>query len=106
MTWSAGFQAAAASNNRAPRYLVQTMPADGTGDVVRLYSSHPWFGHVQAVLADQCSVSWGSIQFPSMQISGSSCSIALQADRVDMRNVRLGTIVRVVVVLGGNIEPV
>ena len=106
MTWPVSFQNAAQSSSRAPRYLVQTMPADGTDDVARTYSSAPWFGHVEAVLADQCSISWGEIQFPSMQYSGSSASIALQADRVDMRNVRIGTIVRIVVVLGGDVEPV
>lgn len=49
MTWPVSFQNAAQSSSRAPRYLVQTMPADGTDDVARTYSSAPWFGHVEEI---------------------------------------------------------
>jgi len=85
---------------------VETVPVPGAAAPARFVSSAPWPYHIEALLVDECSISHGSIQFPSMQVSGSACSLAMQPGAVALEGILQGTIVRVSVALGDRVEPV
>ena len=106
MTWDPVWAARAKSSNRSPVWLVETVPVPGAAAPARFVSSAPWPYHIEALLVDECSISHGSIQFPSMQVSGSACSLAMQPGAVAIEGILQGTIVRVSVALGDRVEPV
>jgi hypothetical protein len=106
VTWAEEWAQKAARLNRSPIYLVRTLPAPGVGAPSRFISSAPWPFHTEALLLEECSISWGSLQLPSMQIAGSSCRLAIADGAVSVEGIQLGTVVQLSIVLGDVAEVV
>lgn len=104
MSWSAPFKAAMRAASREPVWIVSTRPVYGDPPVS--VSSSRWPGCDAGLLVDQCSVSWGSLQWPSLQVSGSSATIAIARGAVSMAGLRLGTVVAISMAVGSTVEQV
>ena len=103
MTWSEEWADLAESGNRSPIYLLTDVGNQGGARV--LLSSHPWPGYTVALLADECSISWGIVSPPLWEASESRAAFAIAPD-VSLAGVRRGSIVQLSIVLNGIEEPV